>query len=396
MIGAIYIGLSGMDAYSRGLQQISNNVANLNTAGFKTSSLQFSDLFYNGSTSSDMMPTPGGGQYGTGVSFAGSMVNYSQGDIRSSTGNLDMAIQGRGFLVLLDGTQQLYTRTGQFWIDKDGFIIEQQSGHKLALIDSNGNVSAMSIAAKHASPPKPTTKIVFADNLSSGATDFSIPNIQVFDSVGKTHTWTLQFHSEAATMPGKWTVTVKDENDLQVDQETLQFIGSIADPTANTLTINFTPSGAAAQSVVLDFSQNVTSYAGGTSTLSVASKDGYALGALTDVTVTDKGEIQIAYSNGQTDKIGSVALADFQDLQSLKQQAGGLFKNETGTLPRILASEQNGVGKIVGKSTEASNVDLSQEFGELILVQRGYQASSQVVSIANDMIQQLFAIRNQA
>ena len=149
-------------------------------------------------------------------------------------------------------------------------------------------------------------------------------------------------------------------------------------------------------SVVLDFTTGVTSYsAGTTSSLRAADTDGHGVGALTNVSIDDEGRVQLIYTNGETDLVGSVALADFRDPQKLTRVGAGLYQNTSSGQGRLLASGKEGIGVLLSRQLEASNVDLSQQFGDLILIQRGFQASSQVVSVANDMIQQLFGIRGQ-
>jgi flagellar hook protein FlgE len=148
--------------------------------------------------------------------------------------------------------------------------------------------------------------------------------------------------------------------------------------------------------VVLDFSGNVDSFSAGTlSTLRATSVDGRGLGTLTSVTIDDTGQLKLSYSNQQSETIGMVAIADVRDPQGLERIGAGLFRDKGGAGIRLLGSGQDGLGTLVARQIEASNVDLSQQFGDLILVQRGFQASSQVISISNDMIQQLFGIRGQ-
>jgi flagellar hook protein FlgE len=125
----------------------------------------------------------------------------------------------------------------------------------------------------------------------------------------------------------------------------------------------------------------------------VAKTDGYATGDLSSLTVNDAGELVIGYSNGQSQKLGTVALASFSDQQSLTQMGNGLFDASHASAPRYVASQGAGVGQLLSSSSEASNVDLSTEFGRLILIQRGFQASSQVITTANEMIVELFQMR---
>jgi len=396
MLGAIYIGLSGMQAYSRGLQTISNNVANLNSPGFKASSATFSDVFNYGGSGLTFSHGTDDEQAGTGVKFVAPQIDFRQGDLRQSNGDLDLAVQGSGFLVLLDGDKTVYARTGQFSVNDDGYIVQQGTENRLAVLDENGKAIALNIDSKRTQPPVATTTIKFADNLSAGAFSATVSDIAVYDSLGGKQTWQVKFTRPEGSTTLDWTVTVTDETGATVGTSTLKFIGGVVDPTTEKLTITDNPPNAAALSVILDFSQGVDGFSSGpNSTIRAASVDGNGVGALTAVAIDDTGNVKLTYSDQNTTLVGAVALADFRDPQALQRIGNGLFVNQGNERPRLLASETDGVGKLVSRQIEASNVDLSQEFGDLILVQRGFQASSQVVSVSNDMIQQLFGIRGQ-
>ncbi|KRC78109.1 flagellar hook-basal body complex protein [Sphingomonas sp. Root241] len=392
MFGAIYIGLSGLNAYSKGLQQVSNNVTNLNTSGFKSSTVSFQN-YYSAKDSGGLSYTPNDRNGGNGVGIADSRLSFQQGELRQSDRDLDLSVDGTGFLVLLDGTETLYARTGSFEVDKDGYIILSGTDYRLAALDSSNHPVALSVDAVRTNPPKATTAIKFADNLSSTATSFAISDLTVYDASGGAHVWKVAFAKDADAGAGAWKVTVTDNKNVTIGTQSLKFIGSTVDPA--TARLDFTDA-AAAFTVSLDFSGGVTSYSSGeVSTMRSASIDGQAVGTITTVTVNSKGKLEIGYSNSQKQELGAIAIADFRDPQSLEQRTGGIFAQTGGGSHEFLNSEDPRVGKVVSKRLEASNVDLSQEFGDLILIQRGFQAASQIVSVSNDMIQQLFGIRGQ-
>ncbi len=393
MFGAIYIGLSGLNAYSRGLQQVSNNVTNLNTSGFKGAAVNFQDYFgsADGGGLSHTIDSRGSGD---GVGVGDSRLDMKQGELRQTDNDLDLAVDGTGFLVLLHGNDTLYTRTGSFEVDKDGYIVLSGTDYRLATLDANNHPVSLSIDAKRTSAPKGTTTIKFADNLSFTATKpYSVSDLTVYDSAGGAHVWQVQFAKDTSTTAtgNAWNVTVTDSVTGAMTAQSLKFQNDgTVDPTTTSLTF-----GTADYSVALDFS-GVTSFsAADASTLRSASIDGWGVGTLTSVTVNATGQLELAYSNQQKAQIGSVALADFRDPASLEQQSGGLFRHNGTDESVILASDDPRVGQVLSKRLEASNVDLSKEFGDLILIQRGFQASSQIVSVSNDMIQQLFGIRGQ-
>lgn len=390
MFGSIYVGLSGLNAYSRGLQQISNNVTNLNASGFKGSTVAFTDLVgINGNGGASYSGGPGGG--GNGVEIGDTRIDFKQGELRQTDRDLDLAIDGSGFMVLMRGDDILYTRTGSFEVDKDGFIVLAGTEYRLATLDASGRPVSLSIDSSRTSAPTKTTTIKFADNLSSTATTYGISDVKVYDAAGTEHIWQIKFDKPEGS--SEWTITVTDAKAKTIGTKTLKFIQGQVDPTTNMLVFENTD---ASLSVTLDFSQNVTSFSAGTvSTLRKASSDGYKVGAITSIRVNDTGKLEIGYSNEQKKELGAIAIADFRDPQALDQRSGGLF-HDTGLAQReLMTAEDKRVGKVLSRRLEASNVDLAKAFGELILIQRGFQASSQIISVSNDMIQQLFGIRGQ-
>jgi flagellar hook protein FlgE len=389
--GAIYIGMSGLDAFSDGLQTISNNVANLNTAGYKALTTNFSDMFDDGN---DLIGSPGGQPEGNGVQYAPPELNFTQGTLQQTGGNLDMAIQGDGFLVLLDDGKTLYARTGSFAVDSNGYIAEQGTGYQLGVLNASGQPVALNVNGLETTPAVATTSVTFQDNLSSSATTDTVSSITVIDSAGGQHTWQVALTADATTA-GKWDVTVTDETGATVGTGSISFNGATIDPAASKITVSTTYAGASPLSVSLDFSGVTSNSTGTTSTLQVNQANGNAAGTLTGVTIDTSGQVKLSYSNNQTKLEGYVALASFVDPSQLQEASNGVFENANGARALLSASGQDGAGTLVSQQIEGSNVDLTQEFGDLILIQRGYQASSQVLSVANDMIQELFGIRGQ-
>lgn len=399
MLGAIYTALSGLNAHSKALQTISNNVSNINTLGYKGTTVTFEDAFSGGSDGSGFSLGSNSDESGTGVKLASDRVDFHEGDLRQTGNPLDLAIQGSGFLALLSGNDVLYARTGQFKVDDKGFIVDQVTGDKLAMLGSGNQLSAIDISSKRTDPPVASTIVKFSGHLSPTATSDTMLTASVFDSIGNKHDWTIKFSIDSKD-PTKntWNVTVTDESGAEIGSGTLKFIpgtGTV-DPTTATLTVSATPVGAAPLSVKLDFSSGVDNFSfGSISNLTVASVDGNAPGSLSTVTVDQDGNVKLTYSNGKDAVVGPVAIAAFRDPQQLQRTNNGLFTATDTTQRRLVHSGADGAGTLLSGQVEASNVNLSDEFGELILVQRGFQASSQVISVANDMIQQLFAIKGQ-
>jgi flagellar hook protein FlgE len=414
MFGAIYVGLSGLNAYSRGLQQVSNNISNLNTSGFKGSDVSFANTV-GASTDGGLSLSGTSGAGIGGVEMGTLKRDFTQGEMKQTQRDLDLAVDGSGFLVLTRGDQTFYARTGSFEVDKDGFIVLAGTDYRLATLDGSGRAVNLTIDSYRTDPPEKTTTIKFADNLSSTATNdtttgvaFSLSDVKVYDATGGAHTWQVQFAKDtsATASAGDWLVKVIDEkgnvvgkvtdasgNVTQTGAQSLKFNLGVIDAATSKLTFTDATTGL---SVLLDFSQNVTSYSSGSvSTLRAASIDGHALGTIATVTVNADGELEIGYSNQKKKSLGAVAIADFRSPQLLEQRTGGLYADRGDAGRQLFSSLSKEAGQVVSHRLEASNVDLAKQFGDLITIQRGYQASSQVISVANDMIQQLFGIRGQ-
>lgn len=397
MLGSIYVGLSGMQAYSQGMKTISNNVANLDTLGYKASTLSFSDVFSDPNGSLGYAGSQSGGSTGTGVKYNKESIDFKAGTLQQTGGALDLAIDGNGFLVVQDEHgDTFYAKTGQFSVDSKGYVVDR-AGSRLTILNASNQPDVVNVTSKKTYSPVATKTITFGQNLSSSAATADVPNITVYDSNGTAHTWTVSLAKDTSgTATGtnvNWTATIKDETGATVGTGTLTFNGGVASPAASSLTVNTTPSGAAAMAVTLDFS-GVTSFsAGTTNTLQASKVDGNAIGTLNSVTVNAQGQVVLNYSNSQTTVLGSVAMATFQDQQQLVRVGNGLFKTSPRNMAHYAASGAEGTGSLQTGEVEASNVDLTAEFGNLILIQRGYDASSQVVSATNDMIQQLFGMR---
>lgn len=391
MFGAIYVGLSGLNAYSRGLQQVSNNVANLNSTGFKGAAVTFSDL-YQLQGRGGLSYSGGEPRSGSGVSIGETQRDMRQGELRQTERDLDLAVDGSGYLVLVRGNETFYTRTGSFEVNRDGHIVLAGTEYRLATLDPSGRAVSVSVDAARTNPPKQSTAIRFADNLSSTGTGHTIGDVRVFGATGEAHVWRIQFAKDASAGPGNWTATVTDAAGKTVGTQSLKFNAGVIDPSTARLT--FTDEAA---SLAVDFDlSGVTSFSSGeVSTLRAASVDGHGAGTVTAIKVNEKGRLEIAYSNEQKKELGAVALADFRDPQALQQRGGGLFVNPGTAEGQLMSSEDPRAGRVVARRLEASNVDLAKQFGDLILIQRGFQASSQIISVSNDMIQQLFGIRGQ-
>lgn len=398
MFDSIFIGMSGLQGFSKGLKVISNNVTNMNTPGFKASDLRFTDSFYQqGGMSGGYTQGDTQVQYGTGLSTLSTRLNFQAGETRQTGNALDLSISGDGLFVLQDkdGEEEVYSRAGQFQFDKEDHLVNGSTGKYVMgfAADGSGQLGRISLSGFHTNPAKATTTVKLAGNLSSTATDFDVTTVKLIDAVGGEHAVKLNFKNKNSTSPGVWTVTVIDGTS-QVASGDIKFVNGTADSTQNALSFSYTPSGGAAFDVKMDFSSDVTSFAAGTtSTLTFASQDGFVAGTLDSVSFDKDGILSLSYSNGQTAKGGRLALATFESNLGLEQGQGGELIATGQQKARIGAPGEAGRGGIASGQLELSNVDLSSQFSDLIVMQRGYQASSHVISTANDMIQQLFDMK---
>jgi flagellar hook protein FlgE len=399
VLSAVYTGMSGMEAYQQGLEVIGNNVANLNTTGFKFTEPLFEDVATDtgtgGFTGSPGTPTDGGG-----VTVDDTHVSFSQGDEEPTGDPLDAAVNGLGFFVVNLNGSTYYTRSGTFQFDSSGNLVETTTGAKVMVSTASSAGGTFNINGYNSYPPTQTTTIQLSGNLArtGQTTPYQLTAIPVVDSAGGSETLQASF-TQSTTNPLSWTVQVTDTSGASVGSGTVLFDADGTPDASNTpIQLTVTPTGLPAFKVNLEMG-TAGSYSGvtslntaATSQLQVASQDGVQLGSLTATSFGNDGSLTLTYSNGKTLAPAKLLLAQFNAPQQLQELDDGMFAATGGTTPLLGAPESTNFGNIVGGEVEASNVDLSQQFTELIVIQRGYQASSQITSIANDMMQQLLTM----
>lgn len=396
-MGAVHIGLSGMVTFSKALDVISNNVANLNTPGFKLNTVEFRDLFYAQTSTGSDREGGAAGEFGSGVSAPATRTRFTQGEFRETGNGTDVAIDGNGFLVLRDGSDTVYTRAGQFEFTEDGFLTTTEGGLRVAALGEGGGLDDLSLGDLRISPAKATSTVRLIDNLSSGSTEHVIPDVEFLDATGETHSVTIVATNASSETPRSWRIEVRDaEGETLAEAGEIRFSGDGSPLEGfNRTTFTFEPEGAAPMEVTLDFGEpgsfsSATSFsAGSSSTLRVASQDGVGPGSIVDLSFDEDGVLQIEYSNGESSSGPRLALAWFDDLQSLDQLGGSLFQASADADVKLAGANSDVMGHVRGGTIEISNVDLSEQFTDLIIVQRGFQASSQILNTANEMMQEL-------
>lgn len=399
MLRAIYTSLSGMNAYRTGLDVISNNVANMNTPGFKLSDPLFRDLVQqngdavgNGNASSQSR--------GAGVQANNTAPSFQQGEIRDTGNSLDAAVDGSGFFVLeLDG-QRLYTRAGQFELNKDGILVERDSGAKVLVNTDTKGFTYYDSTAERAFPPRTTTEVTLSGVLARGGTTttFELPKVTVIDTGGAKIDLKVRFARDAAD-PLQWIMEVVDKDNVVIGSGAIRFNADGTPATdASAVSVTITPASTPAFDVSFSIGAagtygGITSITGTTtSQVQLLKQNGVELGSLTKSEFTDQGQIKLTYSNGETRNVATLVLARFDAPDQLRSLGGSHYIMNGSQEPTYSTALNSGLGRIAGGKIELSNVDLTGQFTDLIIVQRGYQASSQITSVANEMIQQLLAM----
>jgi len=391
MLASIYIGMTGLTGYSDGLRVIANNTTNMNTPGFKGASLQFSDLFYGNPSGS---ANSGAGQQGFGLNTNGTVLNFQQGEMRQTSNDLDLAIDGQGMFTLQDAQGKIhYTRAGQFQFNGDGVLADRTTGDMVMALAADNSLTKITLDNALVNGGQATHTVKFEGNLPSTVASQSVSGVTVYDAAGGQHALSLQLTSTNGNPANGWTVDLMD-GATKVGSGQIVFNNGTPVAASSTVALTYTPPGQAAVPLVLDFSSNVTSFASGNvSTLAMRSQDGFGPSGLTATTFDNTGTLVMTYANGQTTKGARLALGRFDSADAVKADGLNEFEAVDQSAWHVGVAGSATFGSVSAKMLELSNVDLSREFSDLVIMQRGYQASSQIVSTANDMLQELFSMK---
>jgi flagellar hook protein FlgE len=413
-MGAFSIPLSGLAAASSELNVIGNNLANLNTDGFKDESLTFSDIF------NQMQGTSGNGdpiQTGSGVNVAGTSTNFSNGSLNATGVSSNMALQGNGFFVVANPItgQASYTREGSFTTNAQGQLTDTNGNLVMGypavngVVSQNTTLAPISVSQSGTVPGAASTSFEMNTNLDASGGAYST-SITVYDTLGNPQTLTVQFSN---TTSGAWNynVTIPDSalaaggsGTTSVASGTLSFNNSgeltAATPTAGTSSTTSVPNigvtGLADGASDMNLTWNLQDSAGNptltqlasTSATSSTSQNGYAVGTLTGYSVLSNGTVEGQYSNNQTLALGQVAVASFANEQGLQQTGNNDFQATVASGAAVIGQAgAGGDGTITGGSVEESNVNLSTEFANMIVAQQGYEANAKVLTTLNQVSQ---------
>ncbi|MBI1358346.1 MAG: flagellar hook-basal body complex protein [Acidobacteria bacterium] len=431
MPSPFFTGLSGLRAHARAVEVVANNLANLNTIAFKGSRSDFRDLFYQqiGQSRSGVAS-----QVGIGAAPITVSRRFEQGTIQNTGGLLDAAVQGEGFFIVRDGDLTLYTRAGNFQLNQDQNLVTLNGENVLGWVrdratntlDTGLPPAPITLQGNDRIEPTATTTLSVNANLQTGSTSpFSRP-IEIFDSLGSPHILTLTFTPTAptgtnsaayvvtATLPANETIDLNTNATPLADPNvvapavTIEFdqngVLSGASPTSATLDMTATTpayaflNGAGPLNVTWNFTDplgipRITSVAA-SSTVSDLSQNGSASAELVSIAVADGGIINGTYSDGRTLELAQLALARFTNKQALQANGNNTFlRSAAAGEPLVGEASTGGLGAIVGLSLETSNVDIANEFTDLLTYQRGFQANSRVITTADELNQEALNLK---
>ena len=400
MLRSLFSGISGLRAHQTMLDVTGNNIANVNTAGFKSSQVQFQDTLSQVlSNAGAAQPGIGGtnpAQVGLGVKVAGVTTNFQQGASQLTNRQTDMMISGDGFFVVEKGGEQLYSRAGAFSFDAlgqlvtpDGGMVQGWAADGTGNIDLNSPLTALRLPVSTLMGAEATTGSTFEGNLPYDAAVGTTLNrqVDVFDGTGAPHSMNLGFTRTATG----WNIagSVAGTTSTQTGTVTFNTDGSL-----NAIAFAAIPADAVVgtQAITVDLTK-LTSFAG-LETVTAADQNGRAAGGLQSFAINSDGTLLGSFSNGLKQAIGRVAIGNFGNPSGLEKSGSSLYRPTVNSGDaQVGAAGSGGRGVLSGGSLEMSNVDLSAEFTNLIVAQRGFQANSRVITTSDEVLQELVNLK---
>jgi flagellar hook protein FlgE len=416
MLRSLFTAVSGLRVHQTMMDVVGNNIANVNTTGYKTSQTVFED------TLSQMVSTSGGpqglrggtnpAQIGLGVKVGGISTNFRQGASQVTGRTTDVALQGDGFFIVKQEGQSLYSRAGAFDFDSAGNLVNANGAvvqgwpATAGVVNTNSTVSNLKLPIGQTVPPRQTTLVTVGGNLAGsaavGAT--SVSSIDIFDTQGESLQATMTY---TKTGGDAWTldVTVPDTGggaDVTVgsaaltwDQVSKTFTAVPAVPVltqAQFVAAGYNFSGDV--SVTLGTATRPLTQYASTDTAGAVAQDGADMGVLESFTLAPDGQLVGIFSNGVRETLGQVAVASFDNPPGLEKVGGSLYRSTANSgIAAIGVAGNGGRGTMASGTLEMSNVDLAQEFTNLIIAQRGFQANSKIVSVSDEILSDLVNLK---
>ncbi|MGB5544662.1 MAG: flagellar hook protein FlgE [Gammaproteobacteria bacterium] len=396
------VALSGLNAASADLEVTSNNIANANTTGYKSSRAEFADVFAGGADG-----------IGSGVQLSDVRQEFSQGSVNFTERNLDLAINGQGFFILNDGGNEVYTRAGAFGVNADGQV-ENAQGQLLqaypVLSDGSFNTGTLIDLelTNDVNPPVASSEVEMGVNLPADATpppvspfDPANPNTfsqststTIFDSLGAPHTATYFYVKTAAA--NAWELAMTVDGTQAGAPQPLEFSsdGRVTVPASLTISMPPVNTGNGSNDIQIDVEVGDMTQFGSRFAVNSLNPDGAAAGRLSNIEIDQSGVVYARYTNGRASPLGKVAIANFPSPEGL-QQAGNTAWVETFSSGEPVRGEagSSSDGLIQAGALESANVNLTDELVNMITAQRTFQANAQVISTMDQITQTIINIR---
>jgi flagellar hook protein FlgE len=421
MIRSMYAAISGLNAHQEMMDVVGDNIANVNTTGFKASTAVFEDILAQTQQGAGAATATTGStnltQIGLGTRIAGTETNFTEGSIESTGRATDVAISGDGFFSVSQGGSQLYTRNGSFGVDANGNLVTQEGGFvqgweadPAGNIQTNGPVGKIQIPVGDVIAPVQTTNVTLGGNLPADAaigTEVS-DAVNVYDAQGNSTTVRLEFTKGAAD---SWSVAARytdTAGNLQPPTTgagqavtggplTFDANGELTSSYALSVPSGFIP-GFSSQAVAVNLgaaggANRITQY-GSLSSTAVLDQDGSAAGSLQSFSIGQDGVIEGSYSNGRNRDIAQLALATFANPEGLSRSGDSDYEATVSSgLAQVGVANSGGRGSLQSDSLEMSNVNLAQEFTNLIEAQRGFQANSRVITTSDSLLEDIVNLK---
>lgn len=416
-LSALFTGSTGLQANSNNLDTVGNNLANLNTTGYKAQRMVFKDLVYQtlnpGSAPAGSLGGTNPTQNGFGVGV-GSVDNlFQQGAVTPTGRPLDVAMQGAGFFVLANGQATAYSRAGSFSVDAGGFLVDPNTGYRVQRTGPLGEgspgvqgfqvpgVTDIQVPFGAGVQGVSTTTAQLQGNLGSGLTvgQSVTAGIQVYDGQSTPRALTVTFTKTAANTFNVSATVSGGTATVQADPVTGTTVGFGSDglltgPGSLTVRLSGIPGIATNQDVTLDLgtvgqATGLTQF-GGASTAAIVTQDGAGAGVLTAVSFDNSGIVQGQFSNGRTIPLAQLAIAGFNNESGLLRQGNNYFAASAASGQALVGvAGAGGRGSTQGSALEGANVDIAIEFSRLIIAQRGFQVNARTITAANETLQEL-------
>lgn len=413
MVRAMLAAVASLRAHQARMDVIGNNIANVNTTAFKSSRATFEDMLSQ-TLNSGSRPTGNVGgtnpmQIGLGVTMAAIDSVQTQGSLQLTGKPTDLAIQGSGFFMVSDGTSLYYTRDGNFDLDSVGYLVSRSSGFRVVglVADEDGVIdpaqpveasSQIQIPLGTLTRAKATENIILAGNIDAQtATGGTVgTSARIYDSLGTGYLVSTILTKTANPNEWDWEARVTiGASQYTIGSGTLTFDadGQCQVPSgAIAITAAQFANGADDLSAAIDFS-TITQLAGDT-TLMATDQDGFAIGTLESFGVGTDGLITGVFSNGLTINLGQITLASFANPGGLLRVGGNLHRDSNNSGPAQVGIAGSGPNGVLSPGfIEAANVDLGSEFTNMIVTQRGFQANGKIITVVDEMLQDLIMLK---